>query len=346
MNVAQPSAPQLPVPDLSVVIKALNEEQHIERTLRAALAATEGLAAEVILADSLSTDRTVDIARRFPVRVVQLQHAAERCCGVGAQLGYQHARGRYVLVIDGDMEVEADWLRAAMARLDAEPRLAGVGGRVVDVNLDNIEFRARQKRSPPNMRPGTVDRLDGGGLYRREAIMSVGYLTHRSLHACEELELGLRLATAGWTLERLDSVSIHHHGHTVDMWTLVRRRWRSGYVNGAGELLAASLGQAWFWRTLQTLKLRLVVTGWCLTLLLLLGLGGLDRRAWWLAAVLAVWPPLMMVWRKRSIALGLYSVFAWWVDSAGLLRGLVLTRIADPRQPIASRVLHGQDAAP
>jgi glycosyltransferase involved in cell wall biosynthesis len=345
MTAEPPAAKPAPALALSIVIKALNEERNIERTLRSAVAAAQGLAAEVIVADSLSSDRTVEIARQFPVVVVQLQHGAERCCGIGAQLGYQHALGRYVLVLDGDMEVEAGWLRAAMDRLDAEPRLAGVGGLVEDVNLDNIEFRARQQRRPPDMRPGTVDRLDMGGLYRREAIESVDYLTHRSLHACEELELGLRLGAAGWRLERLDRASIHHYGHTVDTWTLVRRRWRSRYVNGAGELLRASLGQPWFWRAVASLKLRIVVLGWWLTMLLLVlvAIAGVDRRAWLVALIVALLPPTVMVWRKRSVAMGLYSVFSWCVDAAGLLRGL-FARTADPRSPIASRVLHGRGA--
>ncbi len=325
--------------ELSVVIKALNEERNIERTLRSVLAAVRGLDAEVVLADSLSTDRTVEIARRFPVVVVQLQHAYERCCGIGAQLGYQHARGRYVLVLDGDMEVERDWLLAALERLRSAPTLAGVGGVVDDVNLDNIEFRARQQRKPPDMMPGAVDRLNMGGLYRRSAIEQVGYLTHRGLHACEELELGLRLTEAGWGMERIDSTSIHHYGHTVPMWTLVRKRWRSHYADGLGELLRASIGQPWFGRALRCCRLPLAVLGWW-GMLLLLALAAVAGAAPW-TAVLAVlaFPPLVMVLKKRSLPMGLYSILAWTVDTAGLLRGLV-RRPEDPRTAVASRIVH------
>lgn len=325
-------------PVVSVVIKALNEEANIARTLRSAVAAVQGLEAEVILADSLSTDRTVQIAESFPVKVVQLQHGHERCCGIGAQLGYQHASGRYVLVMDGDMEVDASWLRAAVARLQEDPGVAGVGGMVEDVNLDNIEFRARQQRRPPDMMPGLVDRLDMGGLYRAEAIRQVGYLTHRSLHACEELELGLRLGAAGWRLERLPCVSIHHYGHTVPMWTLVRKRWRSRYVNGAGELLRSSVGRPWFWQAVRSLRLRVAVVGWWATMLLMLATG-----LWVPALVVLLLPPVVMVVRKRSVPLGLYSVLAWCVDAAGMLRGL-MSPLQDPREQIASRWLQGRSA--
>lgn len=323
---------------LSIVIKALNEERNIERTLVSAVAAVRGLDGEVILADSLSTDATVAIAARFPVAVAQLQRAQDRCCGVGAQLGYQYARGEFVLVMDGDMEVERDWLLAAIAKLKSDPSLAGVGGLVVDVNLDNIEFRARQQRKPSDMQAGEVDRLDMGGLYRREAIEAVGYLTHRGLHACEELELGLRLRAAGWRMLRLDQTSIYHYGHTDPLWVLVGKRWRSRYVNGAGELLRSSLGTPWFLMTLRALIKRIVVVGWWLVMLLLL-LGAMLGQPLWGALVLCVLgPPLLMSVKKRSLRMGFYSVLAWCVDAAGMLRGL-LSAPQNPREPVASRLL-------
>ncbi|HEX2011721.1 MAG TPA: glycosyltransferase [Roseateles sp.] len=323
---------------LSIVIKALNEERNIERTLRSAVAAVQELDGEVILADSLSTDRTVRIAEGFPVAVAQLTNPADRCCGVGAQLGYQYARGEFVLVMDGDMEVDRDWLQAALAALRGDPGLAGVGGLVEDVNLDNIEFRARQQRKPADMQAGEVDRLDMGGLYRREAIEAVGYLTHQGLHACEELELGLRLRAAGWRMMRLPLTSILHYGHTDPTWVLVRKRWRSRYVNGAGELLRSSIGQPWFAMTLRALAKRLIVVGWW-AVLLALGLASLlgQPLGWvWLACLLA--PPLLMSIRKRSLGMGFYSVLSWCVDAAGLLRGSVQAT-KDPRRPVASRLL-------
>lgn len=333
--------------ELSVVIKALNEERNIERTLRAALTAVEGVDAEVILADSLSSDATVSIAKQFPVTIVQLVHGEQRCCGIGAQLGYQHARGQWILIIDGDMEVDRAWLLAAIRHMHTHPDLAGVGGMVTDINLENIEFRARQQRKPTQ--PGDIDRLYGGGLYRRKAIEQVGYLTHRSLHACEELELGLRLTAAGWRMQRMDMESIRHHGHTVPMWTLIRRRWRSSYVNGSGDLLRASMWRPWFWRAVACQALPLVVIVWWLTMLALAVAASIDGT-WlsWLAAVVLL-PIAMMLAKKRSVALGLYSILMWCVESAGLLRGLS-SRPLNPEAPIDSRVLqmepHGQRHAP
>ena len=76
---------------VTVGIKALNEEARIGAALSSAVAAVQPVGGEVVLADSGSTDRTLEIAAGFPVRVVQLENSAERCCGAGAQLAFQHA---------------------------------------------------------------------------------------------------------------------------------------------------------------------------------------------------------------------------------------------------------------
>src|SRR6218665_3277207 len=80
---------------LTIGIKALNEEQHIAMAIESALAAAAPLGGEVGLADSGSTDRTLEIARGYPVRIVQLGNLAERCCGAGAQLAFQSAQGEF-----------------------------------------------------------------------------------------------------------------------------------------------------------------------------------------------------------------------------------------------------------
>ena len=63
-------------PTVSVIIKAFNEEQHIAGAIESALAALAGIDGEVILADGASTDRTVEIAKKYPVKIVRLDNAA------------------------------------------------------------------------------------------------------------------------------------------------------------------------------------------------------------------------------------------------------------------------------
>ncbi|MGZ5787804.1 MAG: glycosyltransferase family 2 protein [Ramlibacter sp.] len=326
---------------VSVIIKAFNEERNIRAAIESSLSAVAEVGGEVILADSHSTDRTVAIASAYPVRIVQLAFAHERSCGAGPQLGYQHARGDYIYILDGDMQMVPGFLSQALSFLAQHPEAAGVAGRVVEQNLASLEYRERGLRAPSHLAPGHVDRLDGGGLYRRRAIEETGYFSDRNLHSYEELDLGVRLRSLGWTLWRIPVDSVTHYGHDAPPYQLLMRRWRSQYVCGAGELLRASLGQPAMrlvLRDVRELRLYAAVIAWWAALLSVpfWPLDAALRAACF--AALAAAPLAIMFWRKRSIERAAYSVVSWCFHAAGLARGLARRRLP-PRSFIPSRIL-------
>ena len=92
-------------PRVSLLVKALNEEAKIAACLDAAVREAATVSGEVILVDSLSTDRTVEIARGFPVRIIQFANATDCGCGAAVQLAYQYARSDFVYVLDGNRTV-------------------------------------------------------------------------------------------------------------------------------------------------------------------------------------------------------------------------------------------------
>jgi glycosyltransferase involved in cell wall biosynthesis len=321
---------------VSIIIKALNEEKRIVEAVESALAAVQPLGGEVVLADSYSTDRTVTLASAYPIRIVQLANAAERCCGIGPQLGYQHSCGEYVYILDGDMKMLPGFLPQAIAYLDAHVGVAGVGGRVVEMNTTSLEYLARVERGMAHMQAGEVDRLDMGGLYRRAAIEKTGYFSDRNLHSYEEFDLAVRLRARGWTLWRIDQDAVQHHGHDAPPYQLLMRRWRSRYINGLGELLRGAWGQPHFEMAvagLRELRIYLLVLGWWLALLSLLLLSVQYSKA--LAAFLALLlaPFVLMTMRKRSLSKAMFSVVSWCFNTAGLLRGLVALRKL-PTEPV------------
>ncbi len=329
---------------VTVIIKALNEEAHIAGAIESALAAVAELDGEVVLADSCSQDRTLEIAHAFPIRIVQLADPRERSCGVGPQLGFQHSRGEYLYVMDGDMRLQPGFVQQAMSFLAQHPEVAGAGGALVECNVANLEYRERTQRmahSEAHRVPGPVDRLDGGALYRRRAIAEVGYLSDRNLHSYEEFDLAARLRARGWKLWRLPVDAVSHHGHTTHALRLLWRRWRTRYACGCGELLRASVGQPWCRLVLRDLReLRLygaVLAGWSAMGLAAVLPAPAPARVGLMAA-LTLLPLAAMAQRKRSWVRGTYAVLSWNVQAAGLLRGLLHPRRC-PREPIASRIL-------
>jgi glycosyltransferase involved in cell wall biosynthesis len=325
---------------VSIIIKALNEERRIASALESALAALGGIDGEVILADGGSSDRTVEIARRYPVKIVQLNRSEDRSCGAGAQLGFQYSSGRYLCLVDADMHLHDGFLAAAIRFLDDNPAVAGVGGAVIECETSNLEFEQRSKRYDPDRDPGPVTRLNGSGLYRRSAIDSIGYLTDRNLHGAEEFDLGARLHAHGWTLTRIDRAAVDHHGHTGNAFRLLLRRIATRNASATGELFRAAVGRSHFWFVIgrdKSCLLVLLVAGWWATILLSpLVLSGLSAALF--MGALFLLPIAVMSIRWRSLHHGLYAVAAWNVYAFSFLPGLIRSRVS-PSGWIDSTVL-------
>lgn len=323
---------------LTIGIKALNEERYIGLALASAVTAARPFDGEVILADSGSSDRTIEIAGGFPVRIVQLANLAERSCGAGAQMAFQHARGEYFYLLDGDTELDADFLKAAIACLDEYPDIAGVGGLMVEKHPESFGFQILSKtiRTNKNWLPGIVDHLSCGGLYRASAVREAGYFADRNLHSFEEFDLAARLQSLGWKLVRIDHHAIDHYGHQTGGYRLLWRRIRSGYSGGSGEVLRGAIGQRHFPVVLSKLshvRHGAVVVVWWVVLLgsLILPIGVWLKLAFFLALVLA--PIGLLSVRRGSVQLGLYSFVAWNVSAWGLITGFFRRRMP-PTRPL------------
>lgn len=327
---------------VTIAIKALNEEDNIAQAIESALAALAEIGGgEVVLGDCASTDRTQEIAMRYPVRVLSLAAIEDRSCGAGAQLAYQGVRTEFFYLMDGDMTLLPGFLPQALAWLEAHPRFAGVGGNVNDRYLDNAEFLIREAglSRDAHRRAGEVDRLDGGALYRTQAIRSVGYFADPDLHSFEEFDLAARLAVAGWKQARIDVDSVLHSGHRINGFALMWYRFTSGQMGGIGTLLRATIGKPHWRYTLSHLRQIYAVAAvvlWWLALLALIVAG-----RWPFMAVLVALPIVFLVYRRRSLYLGLYSFLYWNLTAVAVLRSF-LTKPSRPREngkTLAFRVL-------
>lgn len=332
---------------LSVLVKAFNEERRIEACLAAAVAEAAPLGGEVILVDSCSSDRTVELARKFPVRIVQFASAADRGCAAAVQLGYQFAAASdYVYVLDADMVLQPGFLAKAMAALQADPKLAGVGGKLMDKRIQSQSDLRRRRVYEQQTDDTDVPELGGGGLYRQAAVRQVGYLAHRGLAAFEEAELGARLRAAGWRLRRLACPAVLHEGHAEGNWQMLRRLWRNGRAQATGALLRSAWGRPWFWALARKQAFIAVPpVCWCVVAVLALASGG-GAAAWMLAA-LAVHGGLILLLavRRRSLSSALWAWLFWHYFALAACVGFAKP-VPSPLTPVAAHELPLQSVGP
>lgn len=327
---------------LSVLIKAFNEEENIGRCLFAVDRALSELDAhcEVIVADGLSTDATAETAMRYGARVVQLRHAEDRGCGAGVQLGFQYSNGEYVLLLDGDMELDPSFLPKALAYLEAHADVAGVGGVIRDTFVRNW-FDRRRTAMTVDIEQSEVRWLAGGGLYRAEAIRKAGgYAGNRNLQAFEEAELGLRLGAAGWRLIRLPITATRHSGHAASTLKLVWRHWRIHRLDAGGVFLRISVGKPWFRRVMYLMIHPILVLAWWALLILGAALHGVMVMA--ALALVAAIGFILLAMKKSSLLDAAISVWIWHITAIATANGFLFRPLRSPADRIDSRELAGK----
>jgi GT2 family glycosyltransferase len=248
--------------DLSVSIVNTNSRE----LLLACLETLRGTNAELVVLDNASEDGSVAAVReRFPdVRVIAQDFRA----GFGANHNavIRSTEGRYVYVLNEDTTAE-DWaFERLVGYLDAHPRVAAVGPRLVypDGRLQDSAWRFPTplvsalglltvgklgvKQSGGDV-PHAVDWVMGAALLlRREALDEVGLFDEGFFLYSEEVDLQFRLRQAGWEVRYLPDVTVVHHESQFsaeiperrinEMWRSRHRYWQKHH-SGAGARVAA-----------------------------------------------------------------------------------------------------------
>lgn len=243
--------------------------------------------------------------------------------GAGRMVGFEACGGDWVLFVDSDVAVDADWVRAAIDAAAREPRLGGLGGRLEEW----FTSAAGERLNNPNMY-GTresdheVEYLAALAFYRREALAGAGGYDLR-LNSDEDFELGLRLRSAGWTLRMLARLGGRHWSAPRPSFPELGRRWRTGLCLGQGQVLRLYLGRPGLPRLLRRQGLYFATLGmWALGAAALVA-AALARDA----RPLAAWAALpafvfaVMLARKRSVFLAAHSILTWSLNGCGMVKG-------------------------
>ena len=157
----------------AIVIIGRNEGDRLKRCF-----ASLPKAAQRIYVDSGSTDGSQDHARTLGITVVDLDttigFTAARARNAGLAIVRQSVDvPEFVQMIDGDCELDASWMDAAVDALRAEAGLAAVFGRRRE-RLPERSVYNRQCDDEWNVPIGYVASCGGDALFRLAALSAVG----------------------------------------------------------------------------------------------------------------------------------------------------------------------------
>ena len=133
-------------PDLSVIVVTHQGRDLVLQVLRTALAATGPITAEWLVVDSGSTDGTPDaIERELPeVRVIRRPNIG---FAAGNNVALEAARGRYVLLLNPDIEIVEGTLAELVEAMDQRPEV-GIASAVTHYPDGALQASIRRFPSP------------------------------------------------------------------------------------------------------------------------------------------------------------------------------------------------------
>lgn len=98
------------LPKVSVVVRCFNEEKYLDRLLKA-IFIQEGVRVEVVVVDSGSTDSTLKIASKYPVKITKIAFS-DFSFGKSLNIGCKQSRGQYLVIASAHVfPTSTDWLR-------------------------------------------------------------------------------------------------------------------------------------------------------------------------------------------------------------------------------------------
>ena len=116
---------------ISIIIPTLNEESVIEKTITA-LKAKLTIPHEIIVSDGKSTDKTVEMARKYADKVVVHNGKSRQNIAMGRNAGAKEASGEFLVFLDADCSIfEPDsFFTYALTKFTENPSLVALTTRV------------------------------------------------------------------------------------------------------------------------------------------------------------------------------------------------------------------------
>jgi rhamnosyltransferase len=202
----------------SVVLRAKNEARHIGETLEAIFQQVEAAPFEVILVDSGSTDGTVEIARRFPLQLIQI--APETFTyGRALNIGISASQGQFIASLSAhSTPVDAYWL-ANLVKPFENPRVAGVLGRQRPRDYATLpELIGMRLTGVMSDRPALRDRRplfsNANGGFRKSLWQRVPF--DENVAGAEDIAWARTMQTLGYLIAYEPGAAVYHsHGEPL-----------------------------------------------------------------------------------------------------------------------------------
>jgi len=195
--------------DFSIIIPTRNSGKTLSKTLSSlsSLDYPRNLF-EVIIVDFNSSDETLEIAKRFNVKIIKARSPG---AAAARNAGIKEARGRLICFTDSDCVIPRDWLSKIYNKIKDNPEIAGVGGPIKPLGSHNIiqEFAGENflemMAYPPieifaESKRFWCSLITANCCYKKEIISAVGGFDENFFTSGEDIDLCWRIALSNKVL--------------------------------------------------------------------------------------------------------------------------------------------------
>lgn len=208
----------------SVIIRTLNEERYIRRTLEAVFRqGADGFKPEVTIVDSGSTDGTLEIARGYPLRILSIRRE-EFSFGRSLNMGCEAGDGDFLVFLSAHcIPCREDWLEALLAPLAAGKVAYSYGRQLGGETSRFSEARHFEKFFPE------TSRIPQEGFFCNNANAALERSWWRKhpfdeeLTGLEDMHLAKFLVEKGQSVGYVAEAPVYHCHE--EPWSTVRRRY-------------------------------------------------------------------------------------------------------------------------
>lgn len=212
------------MPETSIVIRTYNEEKYLGNLLSAILK-QDYQDYEIIIVDSGSTDKTLEIAEKFPVKITSIE-SRDFTFGYALNIGCEKAKGKYLVFASAHvLPVNDRWLSSLLAPFKGE-RVAMVYGRQLGNERSKFsernDFKRLFKTTAENYNVSVDYANNANSAIRKELWKSHPFDEY--LFGLEDIDWAKHMVKMGH-LVRYEPKAVIYHIHE-DEWHQVFNRYR------------------------------------------------------------------------------------------------------------------------
>jgi GT2 family glycosyltransferase len=229
--------------DISCVILSWNSERYLDHCLEALVVDLErhGFAYEVFVVDNGSKDRSVSILAslqaRYPDTILPLYLDRNTGTTYSRNLALRRAQGRYICIIDSDVEVSQGAIAQLIHTLERDEKIGLVAPKLVYPNgclqksvdqfpnvfakiLRYFFLKSMERREQGRMFQQTniseVDyAISAMWVFRRKIFEQVGFLDDNIFYSPEDVDYCLRIWKAGFNVVYNPTVTCVHQTQEI-----------------------------------------------------------------------------------------------------------------------------------